>query len=446
MYPYLPHTDEDIIKMLEIIGVSDLQELFKDIPEDILLNRELSLESSKSEVEVINEVKKAANLNKTVEEAISFLGGGAYEHYIPSIIKHLVSRQEFLTAYTPYQPELSQGTLQAIFEYQTMICELTGMDVSNASLYDGGTALAEAVFMANHGNKKKEVLISKTVNPEYRNVVETYSRFNGLKYIEIDEVDGLTDVEDLKKKYSAETTAVIVQVPNYFGLVEDMTALHSVLDSVKTKAQFIVSADPISLSVLEAPREYGADIVVGEGQTLGNSLQFGGPYLGFMATTKANMRRMPGRIVGQTLDKDGKRGFVLTLQAREQHIRREKAMSNITSNEGLNALMATIYIAAMGHKGLREVSIQSVSKAHYFADCITTIDGLALKYKQPFMNEFVITCNKNAYELNEKMLENNIFIGHVLNEHDILTAVTEVHPKVDLDEAVRTLEVCYEAI
>jgi glycine dehydrogenase subunit 1 len=441
MHPYLPHTSEDITKMLAMIGVSSIDDLFEDIPENIRLGRELNLDESLSEIEIEAKLRQLASMNDTVKDNISFIGGGSYNHYIPAIIKHLAMRQEFSTAYTPYQPELSQGTLQVIFEYQSMICELTGMDVSNASLYDGGTSMAEAVFMANHVNKKNDVLVSKSVNPQYREIVKTYARFKGLNYIEIDIKDGVTDTTDLESKISSDSSCVIIQTPNYNGLVEDVAAVRISMDAVKNKAQFIVSVNPISLALFEAPANYGADIVVGEGQSLGNSVQFGGPYLGFIASTKENMRRMPGRIVGQTTDLDGKRAFVLTLQAREQHIRREKAMSNITSNQGLNALMATIYLATMGKTGLLEVAKQSMYKAHYLADSLDSINGIALTYKQPFFNEFMITTDEDANEIYNQLTSKGIFAGVIIDEHHILMAVTEVHTKEHLDKCIHEMEV-----
>ena len=440
MHPYLPHTKEDITKMLEVIGVDHIDNLFDDIPKNIRLNKELKLDKSKSELEVTKLMKQLANNNVTINEKVSFIGGGAYNHYVPALIKHLASRQEFLTAYTPYQPEMSQGTLQAIFEYQSMICELTGMDVSNASLYDGGTALAEAVFMANHANKKKDVLVSATVNPQYKDIIKTYARFKGLNYIEIKESDGCTDMENLKDLFSADSSSVIIQTPNYYGIVEKGSEVRTIMNSFKNKAMFIVSADPTSLAVLEAPVNYGADVVAGEGQGLGSPVSFGGPYLGYIAATKKNMRRMPGRIVGETVDKDGKRAYVLTLQAREQHIRREKAMSNITSNQGLVALMATIYLATMGKKGIKEVAIQSMYKAHYLADKLCNIKGITLLNSKPFFNEFVIKTKVNAKMLYEILIEKGFFSGVVLDDHQLLVCATEVHTKEQLDSFVKEVE------
>jgi len=446
MHPYLPHTQSDIETMLKKVGLTSLDELFDDIPMHLRLNRSLNLGKSLSESEIRKELGQLASQNEILDDHISFLGAGAYQHYIPSVIKHLASRQEFSTAYTPYQPEISQGTLQAIFEYQSMICELTGMDVSNASLYDGATALAEAVFMANHSNNLRTVLLSKTVNPQYKEVVKTYARFNELTVIEIDELEGVTSLSDLQQKMNETVCCVVIQVPNYYGIVEDGKKVHDVIHTTKTKAQFIVSANPISLGVLEAPRVYGADTVVGEGQPLGSDTQFGGPYLGFIATTKDNMRRMPGRIVGQAVDKQGKRAFVLTLQAREQHIRREKAMSNITSNQGLVALMATIYLSLMGKEGIKEVAIQSISKAHYLVQELVAIQGLTLKYRQPFFNECVLTSAKPLTDLVKQLEERKIFPGILLNDHEILLCVTEIHSKAMLDRFVLEMEGIYNGI
>lgn len=446
MHPYLPHTNEDVENMLKAIGLDSLEALFSDIPAELRLNRKLAIDEGLTEIELRKKIGNMAAKNLTNEHMVSFLGGGAYQHYIPSIIKHLISRQEFSTAYTPYQPEISQGTLQAIFEYQSMICELTGMDVSNASLYDGATALAEAVFMANHSNGKKDVLVSKTINPEYLNVVKTYAKYNELNVIEIDSENGQTSINDLKEKMHGDVCCVVVQNPNYFGVVESGHLIRRTIDTCKSKAQMIVSVNPISLGILEAPRVYGADTIVGEGQPLGSEVQFGGPYLGFIATTKDNMRRMPGRIVGQTVDKQGKRAFVLTLQAREQHIRREKAMSNITSNQGLIALTATIYLALMGKEGIKEVAKQSMSKAHYLMDRLIAIDGLERSIQAPFFNEFVIRSGKPLNLFVDQMQSNGYFPGILLNDREMLISVTEIHSRETLDRFVATWKEVYDGI
>ncbi|MFS8541376.1 MAG: aminomethyl-transferring glycine dehydrogenase subunit GcvPA, partial [Tissierellales bacterium] len=357
MYPYIPNTPDDEKQMLEAIGVESIDELFKDIPESVRLNRELNLKPSMSELEVSRYLSNLSQQNKSINELTCFLGAGAYDHYIPSIVGHITSISEFYTSYTPYQPEISQGTLQYIFEYQTLICNLTGMDVSNASLYDGGTAVAEAAFMAANVSRKNQIIVSKTVNPQYREVLNTYAHLQKLEVIEIDDDGGVTNLEELKKHVSDNTAAVIVQNPNFFGIIEDLKAIEEITHSQK-KALFIDIVNPISLGILKKPADLGVDIVVGEAQPLGIPLQFGGPYLGFIATRKQFMRKLPGRIVGQTVDVDGRRGYVLTLQAREQHIRREKATSNICSNQGINTLAAVVYLVTLGKKGLREVATQ----------------------------------------------------------------------------------------
>ncbi|WP_406241611.1 aminomethyl-transferring glycine dehydrogenase subunit GcvPA [Tissierella carlieri] len=361
MFPYIPTTHEDEQEMLKSIGLNSLDDLFNDIPKDLQLNRELNLPNAKSELEVRSYLTELANKNCSTSKMACFLGAGAYDHYIPSIINHIISRSEFYTSYTPYQPEISQGTLQYIFEFQTLICNLTGMDVANASLYDGGTAITEAALMAAASARKDEIIISKTVRPESIQVLKTYAHVQGLKVIEVDMKDGVTDLEELDKLVTDNTAAVIVQSPNFFGIIEDLKATGEITHKAK-KASFIASVDPISLAILKKPSELGVDVVVGEAQGMGIPVSFGGPYLGFIAAKSDYMRKLPGRIVGQTEDKNGKRSFVLTLTAREQHIRREKATSNICSNQGLNVLAATIYMVTLGKEGLKEVALQSTKK------------------------------------------------------------------------------------
>lgn len=363
MYPYIPNTSDDEQRMLEAIGAKSIESLFNDIPDEVKLNRPLNLPNSMSELEVRNILTKLAKKNNTVDDLTCFLGAGAYDHYIPSIVNHVISRSEFYTSYTPYQAEISQGTLQYIFEYQTLIANLTGMDVSNASLYDVGSGLGEAAIMATNITRKDEIVVSKTVHPDSRRVLKTYAHVQGLKVIEIDETDGVTNLEELEKNVGANTAAVIVQNPNFFGIIEDIKAVEELTHKQK-KAMLVVSVDPISLGVLKSPGELGADIVLGEGQSLGLPLNFGGPYLGFIATTKKHMRKLSGRIVGESVDVDGNRAFVLTLQAREQHIRREKASSNICSNQGLNTLASAVYMVALGKNGMKEVGTQKIGRAH----------------------------------------------------------------------------------
>jgi len=444
MFPYIPNTLEDEKLMLEKIGVSSIQDLFNDIPDDLKLNRELNINQSLSEIEVAKQVKSLANKNKSTEELVCFLGAGVYDHYIPSVIKHLVSRSEFYTSYTPYQPEISQGTLQAIFEYQTLICDLTGLDVSNASMYDGATACAEASFMAAVHTKRKSIIVSKTVHPQIRKVLNTYTKFKGIEIVEVDAVDGVTDIRKLKELVDKDTAGVIVQNPNFFGIIEDITEIEKITHD--NKALLIMSVDPISLAILKTPGEIGADIVVGEGQSLGNGMNFGGPYLGFMATTTKLMRKMPGRIVGQTVDIEGERAFVLTLQAREQHIRREKATSNICSDQSLNALTAAIYLTTMGKQGLQEVAYQCMKKAHYAFNEIIKLENYKSTFNKPFFKEFVIKGQQNVSVINEKLLEKNIIGGYDLGidyndlQNALLFCVTEKRTKSEIDELITVME------
>lgn len=444
MFPYIPNTLEDEKIMLKSVGAESIQELFLDIPNDVKLNRKLSINPPMSEIEVEKCVKSLSKKNKSTEELVCFLGAGVYDHYIPSIIKHIVSRSEFYTAYTPYQPEISQGTLQAIFEYQSLICNLTGLDVSNASMYDGATACAEAAFMAAESTKRKSIIVSKTVHPEIRKVLHTYARFKGLELIEMDAKEGVTDTSKLKELVDSKIGGVIVQNPNFFGIIEDMTEVEKITHH--NKALLIMSVDPISLGILKTPGEIGADIAVGEGQSLGNAMNFGGPYLGFMATTTKLMRKIPGRIVGQTEDIDGKRAFVLTLQAREQHIRREKATSNICSNQALNALTAAIYLTTMGKQGLKEVAYQSMQKAHYAFNEIIKSDKYKPVFNKPFFKEFVIQAQQSASIINHNLLESNIIGGYDIeinypdHKNALLLCVTEKRTKSEIDKLVTAME------
>ncbi|MCD6435546.1 MAG: aminomethyl-transferring glycine dehydrogenase subunit GcvPA [Clostridiales bacterium] len=445
MHPYLAHTEEEIKEMLERIGLENIEDLFADIPSEILFKEELDFPKGKSELEVRDILYKLASENKSTLEYTSFLGGGAYDHYIPAIIPQLLLRQEFYTAYTPYQPEISQGTLQAIFEYQSMICEITGLQASNASLYDGATAAAEALFMSYEANKRKTFIINETVNPEIKKVVKTYLTFKGLNYVEVKSKDGLIDVDALKETLNGEVGAVLVQSPNYYGLVEDVEKITELVH--ENKSLLVQSVDPISLGIFKSPGECNVDIAVGEGQVLGNTLNFGGPYLGYIACTKKLMRKLPGRIVGKTEDLEGKRAFVLTLQAREQHIRREKATSNITSNQALCALAANIYLALMGKQGIVEVAKQCVDLSYYTAKSLTASNKFKLKYNIPFFREFVIETPIKAADLLEKMLEKKFYAGIDLesfngSENELLIAVTEKMTKEKIDCFVREMEAC----
>ena len=444
MFPYIPNTLEDEKFMLKSIGAESIEELFSDIPDDVKFNRNLNINSPMSELEVQKHMKVLSNKNKSTEDLVCFLGAGVYDHYVPSIIKHIVSRSEFYTAYTPYQPEISQGTLQAIFEYQSLICNLTGLDVANASMYDGATACAEAAFIAAESTRRKTIIISKTVHPEIRKVLHTYTRFRDLELIEIDSKDGVTDILKLKELVDNKTAGVIVQNPNFFGIIEDMTEVEKITHD--NKALLIMNVDPISLAILKTPGEIGADIAVGEGQSLGNAMNFGGPYLGFLTATTKLMRKIPGRIVGQTEDVDGKRAFVLTLQAREQHIRREKATSNICSNQALNALTAAIYLTTMGKQGLKEVATQSMQKAHYAYNEIIKLEKYKAAFNKPFFKEFIIQCEEPVSGINDKLLQSNILGGYDVgknypaHKNALLLCVTEKRTKSEIHQLITAME------
>ena len=444
MHRYIPNTDADAKAMLDLIGIESMDELFQGIPDDLILKRDLKLNPGMSELDIERKMKELGKKNRTTDDLVCFLGAGAYDHYIPSIIKHLAKRSEFYTAYTPYQPEISQGTLQAIFEYQTMICGLTGMDVSNASLYDGATACAEAAIMAVDSTRRNTILVSETVHPETRQVLKSYMHSRDIKMVEIPMADGVTDPEMLKKLIDADSAAVIVQNPNFFGIVEDFTEIEKITHG--NKSLLVSSVDPISLAILKKPAEYGADIAVGDAQVLGNNLNYGGPYIGFMAVTSKLMRRMPGRMVGQSVDVDGRRAFVLTLQAREQHIRRYKATSNICSNQSLNALIAAIYMVTMGKKGLREVALQVTEKAYYAARKITAGGKYRLAFDKPFFREFALIGPKDADLVNKELLKNNILGGYNLKkeygiENGVLLCVTEKRTKQEIDRLAELMEV-----
>lgn len=445
MHRYIPNTEADLACMLDRLGLSSVEDLFSDIPGELLLRRGLDLPEVLSEQELVQKMKALSRKNSGVDELTCFLGAGAYDHFIPTVVGQLVSRSEFYTSYTPYQPEISQGTLQAIFEYQTMICNLTGMDTTNASMYDGATACAEAAKMAIDSTRRNTVAVSKTVSPEVRKVLSTYMDLCGFNIVEIDMDNGATDVSHLKQLLldKEDIAAVIVQSPNFFGIIEDMDAIGGILDG--SKALFISYVNPISLSILKKPSEYGADIAVGEGQPLGNNLNFGGPYVGFLATCEKLMRRLPGRIVGQTKDVDGKRAFVLTLQAREQHIRRSRASSNICSNQGLNALAAAIYMATMGESGLKEVATQCLQKAHYAHRRLTESGVYIPLFDRPFFMEFAVTGAADPAVVNKDLLDVGILGGYQLSRdypeysNGLLICVTEKRTKEEIDMLVSTM-------
>jgi len=433
---YIPHTITDQEQMLSQIGVKNVDELFKALPEKVKINTVGVVPlSGISELELKETLDNLCKKNKNTKEFVSFLGGGAYNHFIPSTVSHIIRKSEFYTAYTPYQPEISQGMLQSIFEYQSLICDLTGMDAANASMYDGATALAEAASAAVHFTGRKELLVSMAVNPNYRKVLNTYAEGAGWKVVEFgyQQSLGIADFEDASKKMSNGTACVILANPNFFGCIEDIEKF-SKLARAKG-ALSIVSIDPISLGILKRPGDIGADIVTGEGQSLGLPQNFGGPYLGIFAVKKDFLRLMPGRIVGETVDIKGRRGYVLTLQAREQHIRREKAFSNICSNEALCALAATVYLATMGKSGLKEVAIQCLQKANYAKKKMSKL----VAFKSPSFKEFVIKTSKPVDQTNKKLLENNIIGGLDLGRYypelkdHMLLCITEMIKKKDLD-------------
>ena len=438
MTRYIPNTEQQQQEMLGEIGLCGKEDLFKPIPEEVRLKRGLNLPEAMSEMEVTKHMREMSGRNMHTQEAVCFLGAGAYDHFIPSVVHHLLQRQEFYTAYTPYQPEISQGTLQAIFEYQSLICQLTGMDVANASMYDGASALAEAAVMACKATSRNEVLIAKSVHPESRATVDTYTRFRSLKVTQFGYHNGTADMADLENKLSASTAAVVIQSPNFFGIIEDLEPIAQAAH--KNGALLIVSCDPISLALLKSPGEIGADIVVGEGQPLGIPLSFGGPYLGFFAAREKWLRKMPGRIVGETVDASGKRGYVLTIQAREQHIRREKATSNICSNQGLCALAATIYLSAMGKQGLRQAAEQCFQKSHYAYQRLIQTGAFEPVFDAPFFKEFAVRYKGNISELNKRLAEDQIIGGYDLakdyNElqNTWLVAVTEKRTKQEIDK------------
>ena len=428
---YFPHTQQDIEQMLSVAGVKSMDELFGEIPQQLLFNREFNLPEAMSEIEIRNYFEALSKRNSNL---VCFAGAGVEDHYSPSVIAPLISRGEFLTAYTPYQPEISQGTLQYIFEYQSMICELTGMDVTNASMYDGTTATAEAMMMCvSIAKKRNKVLLSATVDPKVRRVVETYAKYQGVVIETIAEKDGVTDLADLEAKLAADDVAgVILAQPNFYGIIEDYSGVADMCHA--KKAQFVMNAKLSALAVLKTPAEWGADIACGDAQSLGIPMTYGGPYVGYLACTNSHVRKLPGRIVGATTDVDGKRAFVLTLQAREQHIRREKANSNICSNQSLMALYVTIYMSVMGHKGLSEACSLSYSGAHYLAEQLAATGKCTMAHDKPFFNEFAVRTSVPAQQVLEKLLENGILGGVRIADDTLLVCVTEQRTKAEMDK------------
>lgn len=432
-FKYFPHTEKDINEMLERIGVKTLDDLYADIPEEIRFKGEYNLPEAKSEIEIR---RFFDGLCRDDRQLTCFAGAGVYDHYTPAIIPYITERSEFLTSYTPYQAEVSQGTLQYIFEYQTMMARLTGMDISNASMYDGTTATAEAVMMAASVAKKADtVLVSDTVDPKTVAVIKTYAHFHGINIRMINENKGTTDTEHMTRMLAEGGVAgIVVQQPNRYGIIEDFTGYAEACH--EKKALLIINSVAADLALLKTPGEWGADIAVGDGQSLGIPMSFGGPSLGYMCCTEKLMRKMPGRIVGKTRDNRGNRSFVLTLQAREQHIRRQKATSNICSNESLMALFVTVYMAVMGRQGLKEAAMLSYSGAHYLHDELLKTGHFKTVYDRPFFNEFCVRYDGNVDELCKKFADNGILGGVKLADDVIMFAVTEKRSKDEIDRLV----------
>jgi len=440
-FRYLPMTDQDKEEMLQVIGVQDTEELFSDIPEKVRLKEPLRIKEPKSEGELKEELAALANRNVTMKTHASFLGAGVYDHYIPSIVDHVISRSEFYTAYTPYQPEISQGELQAIFEFQTMIAELTGMDVANSSMYDGGTALAEAATLSAGHTRKRKIIVSEAVHPESRQVIDSYGRGQHLEIVTIPLKDGLTDLQALEEAVDEDTASVIIQYPNFFGQVEPLADIRKIIDA-QPKAMMVVSSNPLALGFLTPPGSFGADIVVGDTQVFGIPAQYGGPHCGYFASSAKLMRKLPGRLVGQTKDEEGRRGFVLTLQAREQHIRRDKATSNICSNQALNALASSVAMSALGKKGVAEMAHLNVQKALYMKQQLEAY-GLEVVFKGAFFNELVIKVETDFDALQDHLIAQGFIGGYHLGRMDdrwkdhMLIAVTEQRTKEQIDTFVR---------
>lgn len=438
IHRYFPHTNADIEQMLAKCGVASLDDLYADMPDECVFNREYNLPEEMSEKEVRDFFESVGKKNK---DFVCFAGAGFYDHYAPAVIPSIISRSEFLTAYTPYQPEISQGTLQYIFEYQSMMAMLTGLNVSNASMYDGATATAEAMMLCvANAKKRNRVLVSATVNPYVRKVVETYAHYHGVVIDVIAENDGVTSRSDLEAKLAqGDVAGVIVATPNFYGIVEDYSGLADLCHA--NKALLVMNCVASALATVKTPGEWGADIAVGDAQSLGIPLSFGGPYLGFMCVSKALIRKIPGRIVGATTDDAGQRAFVLTLQAREQHIRREKATSNICSNQGLMALYVTIYMSLMGEAGLKEVYAKGAAGAHYLAEALQATGKMSLKYpNRPYLNEFLMTTSLNVDDIIKKCTDAGILPGVKVSEGQLLIAVTEMQTRNDMDKFVELIK------
>ncbi len=436
---YLSNSDKDFAEMLQTIGVNQFEDLIANIPRNIRFEGKFNLPEAESEFDVSRILQELADKNR---DYVSFLGGGAYDHYVPAVMNALISRSEFYTSYTPYQPEVSQGNLQAMYEFQSMVCELTGMDVTNASMYEGGSALAEAVLLSVQQTRKNKVLFPSTINFRYRQVVETYTKNMGIELHSIPHKDFVLDLNKLNDLHDENVGTVVIQHPNYYGYLEDMEQVSAFCR--EKNLMLIEVYDPISLGILKTPADYGAHIAVAEGQSLGNARNFGGPFVGLFSATEKLVRKMPGRLAGVTVDSEGKRGFVLTLQTREQHIRREKATSNICTNSGLMALAAAIYLATLGKEGLQKVADLCLQKTHYLADQLCRIEGLSLASGAPFFKEFTLKLPKTAKDIITKAMKKGIFPGIDLADEGypnyLLVAVTEKRTRGELDTYVEILK------
>ncbi|MFD2209156.1 aminomethyl-transferring glycine dehydrogenase subunit GcvPA [Virgibacillus halophilus] len=442
-FRYLPMTETDKKEMMGDIGISATDELFADIPEEVRLKRKMNLKAPANEAALKKELSDMAGKNANLKQYSSFLGAGVYDHFIPSIVDHVISRSEFYTAYTPYQPEISQGELQAIFEFQTMISELTGLPIANSSMYDGPTALAEAVTLSAGQTRKKKIIVSKTVHPEARAVIQTYAKGQHLEIIEANWKDGVTDLEELKRLLDVDVASVVVQYPNFFGQIEPLAEINELVKQQK-KTMLITSSNPLALGFLTPPGELGADIVVGDTQVFGIPAQYGGPHCGYFATTEKLMRKMPGRLVGQTVDENGRRGFVLTLQAREQHIRRDKATSNICSNQALNALASSVAMSSLGKEGLGKMAKLNMNKARYMQKRLAEA-GFYTAFTGAYFNEIVIKLSGSIADVNKQLLQKGFIGGYDLGNaypeltNHMLIAITELRTKTEIEQFVKEL-------
>ncbi len=441
---YTQLTVQDTREMLATIGADRVEDLFQGIPESARLDRPLDLPPAMTEMELLSDLQRLGAANRTCDEAICFLGGGAYDHFIPTLVDDLSSQSEFVTAYTPYQAEASQGSLQAFYEYQSMICELTGMDVSNASLYEGATSAAEAVLMARAVNGRKKIVVSSAVHPHTREVLNTYLRELPIDVVEVETTGGVTNPEDLHRAMDDQACALLVQSPNVFGAVEPLERLSAITH--EAGGLVIASVDPISCFLLKRPGDLGADIVVGDGQAMGIPLSYGGPSLGFMACRKKFMRKLPGRLIGATTDRQGRRAYCLTLQTREQHIRRERATSNICTNQGLLAIRVAVYLSAMGKRGASRIASLCLDKAHYAADRIAALDGFDLRFQSPFFKEFVVRTTKDVDQTLASARSKGVMAGVPLKPwypqmgDSFLVAVTEKRTREEIDRLVEVLD------